>query len=244
MASLPDLPTRGDKRKITNLGRFLREWFKDNRRDFPWREPGTGTYERICVEVLLQRTRAQTVANIYAEFFGRFPDWEEIAQTDELELGEFLKPLGLWRRRGSGLKKLACYAAERHGVFPDTEMDLADVPAVGQYVANAILLFQHGQRKPLLDVNMARLLERCVRPRRLADIRHDPWLQAASSWLVRRGDPIMTNWAALDYSASVCNIARNRCSSCKLRSSCSCLNTNCADAKKFAASRNSPSLSI
>lgn len=49
MASWPDLPTRGEKRKITNLGRFLREWFKDNARDFPWRAPGTGTYERICV---------------------------------------------------------------------------------------------------------------------------------------------------------------------------------------------------
>jgi len=221
MASLPDLPTRGEKRKITNLSRFLREWFKDNRRDFPWREPGTGTYERICVEVLLQRTRAQTVANIYAEFFGRFPDWEEIAQTDELELGEFLKPLGLWRRRASGLKKLACYAAERHGVFPDTETKLADVPAVGQYVANAILLFQHGQRKPLLDVNMARLLERFVRLRRLADIRHDPWLQAASAWLVREGDPVNTNWAALDFAARLCRSAEPICRQCPIQYRCS-----------------------
>jgi A/G-specific adenine glycosylase len=220
MASLSDLPTRGEKRKITNLGRFLREWFKDNRRHFPWRERGTGTYERICVEVLLQRTRAQTVANIYGEFFGRFPDWEEIAQTDELELGEFLKPLGLWRRRATGLKKLAIYAADRDGVFPDIEMELADVPAVGQYVANAILLFQHGQRKPLLDVNMARLLERYVRPRRLADIRHDPWLQAASAWLIREEDPIDTNWAALDFAAHSCLPTKPRCPSCHLHSNC------------------------
>lgn len=214
MVSLPDLPTRGEKRKITNLGRFLRVWFKDNGRDFPWREPGTGTYERICVEVLLQRTRAQTVANIYDEFFGRYPDWEEIAQTDELELGEFLKPLGLWRRRATGLKKLATYAASRDGLFPNTESELADVPAAGQYVANAILLFQHGQRKPLLDVNMTRLLERCVRPRKLADIRHDPWLQAAAHWLVRMGDPVETNWGALDFSSIVCVQRTPSCQDC------------------------------
>lgn len=220
MGSLPDLPTRGEKRKITNLGRFLREWFKDNARDFPWREPGTGTYERICVEVLLQRTRAQTVANVYGEFFGRFPNWEEIAETDELELGEFLKPLGLWRRRATALKKLATYAADRDGMFPDTEAELADVPAVGQYVANAILLFQHGQRKPLLDVNMARLLERYFRPRKLADIRHDPWLQAAAHWLVREGNPIETNWAALDFASLKCLPPRPSCEACYLKLKC------------------------
>lgn len=220
MASFPDLPTRGEKRKITNLGRFLREWFNDNARDFPWREPATGTYERICVEVLLQRTRAQTVAKIYEEFFRRFPDWEEIAQTDEFELGEFLKPLGLWRRRATGLKNLATYAASRDGVFPDTEMELAEVSAVGQYVANAILLFHHGQRKPLLDVNMARLLERYVRPRKLADIRHDPWLQAAAHWLVRMGDPVETNWGALDYSSIVCVQRNPKCQECSQSNRC------------------------
>ena len=220
MSSLPDHPTRGEKLKITNLGRFLRKWFTDNGRDFPWRESGAGTYERICVEVLLQRTRAQTVANIYPNFFGRFPDWEYIARTDELELCEFLRPLGLWRRRATALKKLASYAADRDGIFPATMMELGDVPAVGQYVANAILLFQHGQRKPLLDVNMVRLLERYVRPRKLADIRYDPWLQAAAHWLVREGDPIETNWAALDFAAQVCLQTKPSCSSCRLRSKC------------------------
>lgn len=218
---MPDLPSRGEKRKITNLGRFLREWFKDNARDFPWRKPETGTYERICVEVLLQRTRAQTVAKFYGEFFGRFHDWEGIAQTDEQELAEFLKPLGLWHRRATGLKKLATYAADRGGMFPDKEKELVNVPAVGQYVSNAILLFQHGQRKPLLDVNMARVIERYVRPRRLADIRYDPWLQTAAHWLVETGDPISTNWATLDYSSTICQKAKASCFQCAINTRCS-----------------------
>ncbi|WP_253285096.1 MULTISPECIES: endonuclease III domain-containing protein [unclassified Ruegeria] len=218
---MPDLPTRGEKRKITNLGRFLRAWFQDNSREFPWREPGTGDYERICVEVLLQRTRAQTVAKIYEDFFARFPDWEEIAQTEEQDLGEFLKPLGLWRRRATSLKKLATYAADRDGLFPGNEAELENVPAVGQYVANAVLLFQHGQRKPLLDVNMARLIERYVRPRRLADIRHDPWLQSAAHWLVREGNPIETNWAVLDFASSVCRRPVPSCHQCNIQTKCS-----------------------
>lgn len=220
MGSLPDIPTRGEKRKITNLGRFLRAWFKDNAREFPWREPGTGAYERICVEVLLQRTRAQTVAAVYDEFFARFPDWDEISLADESALGEFLKPLGLWRRRTISLKQLANYAADRGGAFPDATEELVSIPAVGQYVANAILLFHHGQRKPLLDVNMARLLERYVRPRKLVDIRHDPWLQAAAHWLVREGNAVETNWACLDYAAQICSPTRPHCLECHIKHRC------------------------
>ncbi|WP_343211465.1 hypothetical protein QEZ52_22780 (plasmid) [Aliisedimentitalea scapharcae] len=169
---------------------------------------------------MLQRTRAQTVAKIYQDFFRRFPDWEEIAQTDELELGEFLKPLGLWRTHSKRLKNLAIYAGHRKGLFSETAEELREVPAVGQYVANAILLFQHRQRKPLLDVNKARLIERYVRPRRLTNIRYDPWLQVAAHWLVRLGDPIETNWAALDYSSIVCSIGQPQCSNCYLHSRC------------------------
>lgn len=160
---------------------------------------------------MLQRTRAQTVANIYEEFFQRLPDWEEIAQTEELELGEFLQSLGLWCRRAAGLKKLAPYAADRDGVFPDAETELADVSAVGQYVGSAILLFQLGQRQPLLDVNMARLFEIYVCLRKLADIRHDPWLQAVADWLMREENPIETNWAAQDFSSITCQVAKPKC---------------------------------
>ena len=44
-------------------------------------------------------------------------------------------------------------------------------------VANAILLVCHEQPEPLLDSNMARVIERVFGPRKLADIRYDPYLQ-------------------------------------------------------------------
>jgi A/G-specific adenine glycosylase len=78
---------------------------------------------------------------------------------------------------------------------------------------NAILLFQHGARTPLVDVNMARVLERFVRPRVLADIRYDPWLQAACHWLVIER-PVETNWATLDFAARVCLARRPVCHTC------------------------------
>jgi A/G-specific adenine glycosylase len=170
--------------------------------------------------VLLQRTRAETVAAIYPTFFGRFTSWQVIADADIGELEKAFKPIGLWQRRARSIKALATYAAACNGVFPSTQDELAHVPAVGQYVANAILLFQHGQPSPLIDVNMARLIERYLRPRRLADIRYDPWLQAASRWLVRGADPIRVNWATLDLAHAYCQPRKPKCADCILRKWC------------------------
>jgi A/G-specific adenine glycosylase len=212
--------TRRDKLRITRTRTVLLGWFAENGRDLPWRAAGASTYEKICVEVLLQRTRAETVAGIYSSFFTRFSGWTEIAQADRAELEEHLKPIGLWKRRAVSIQGLARYAEAHCGIFPADAREHADIPGVGQYVSNAILLFQHGKARPLLDVNMARVLERVVRPRVLADIRFDPWLQEAAAWLVNGDRPELVNWAVLDYAAAVCKARSPCCDRCQIRQSC------------------------
>lgn len=210
----------GEKTRITRLRRRLLEWYAREGRDFPWRSETASTYERICVEVLLQRTRAETVGMIYHEFFGKYPSWHALAEAKTTELEATLRPLGLWRRRASSINALASYAVMRAGVFPSVEAELKRVPAVGQYMSNAILLFQHGQARPLIDVNMARVLERYLRPRRLSDIRHDPWLQSACHWLVNCRKPERVNWAVLDFAAKVCKARNPACGICEWSGRC------------------------
>lgn len=212
--------TRGDKLRITRLRRDLLDWYGRHGRALPWRSEHASTYEKICVEVLLQRTRAETVARVYPAFFARFESWSAIAAAEIDELEEHFRPIGLWQRRARSIKGLAEYAAARDGYFPADPRELAAVPGVGQYVTNAILLFQHNQARPLLDVNMARVIERYVRPRRLADIRHDPWLQAAAHWLVRDDHPVLVNWATLDLASALCLPGTPRCSLCQLEIQC------------------------
>lgn len=212
--------TRSDKVRLTRLSGALRDWFPSEGRALPWRSTSTSVYQKICVEVLLQRTRAETVAAAYEPFFRRFPDWEALAQTDVSEIEEVLKPIGLWRRRALALAGLSRFAAARGGCFPKNRREIEAAPGVGQYVAGAVLLFQYGRREPLLDVNMARVIERAVRPRRLADIRNDPWLQDACRWLVRRGDAASVNWATLDLAAAYCKARAPRCGKCPVAQAC------------------------
>lgn len=222
----PDPLTRGEKRKLSGLRRDLLSWAERNGRAFPWRAPAASTYEKIVVEVLLQRTTATAVARFYHAFVGKFPDWETLASATPRDLEDFLKPLGLWRRRASSLLGIAGYAVSVSGEFPRGAATHANIPAVGQYVSNAISMFQHNQRTPLLDVNMARVIERFVRPRRLADIRYDPWLQEAAHWLVRGEEPERINWAVLDFAAMVCKARSPACFDCELNKRCRYFRTN------------------
>ena len=217
--------TRGEKQRISYLRKSLISWYRIYGRDFPWRKTDTSTYEKICTEVLLQRTRAEVVTKFYQAFFTRFKGWSDIAKVTIEDLESFLTPLGLWRRRARSIKALAKYASARAGKFPDSEMELSQVPAVGQYVSNAILLFQKNRRKPLLDVNMARVIERYLRKRRLADIRYDPWLQQAAHWLVAADNAAEVNWAILDLAATTCQSRHPRCSHCPLSSRCNHVNS-------------------
>ena len=39
----------------------LLDWYQEKGRSFPWRKEGITKYQRIVTEVLLQRTKAETV---------------------------------------------------------------------------------------------------------------------------------------------------------------------------------------
>lgn len=217
----PGRLSRSEKLKLTRLRSELLSWSESGGRQFPWRSPEAGNYEKIVVEVLLQRTTATAVSSFYYRFVSRFPGWVELAEAETDELEKLLKPLGLWRRRARSLVALASYAAGTGGAFPSDAALHANIPAVGQYISNAIQIFLYQRSAPLLDTNMARVIERVVRPRNLADIRHDPWLQQAAWWLVKGDQPARTNWAVLDFAALVCKPRRPLCDTCPARSYCS-----------------------
>lgn len=206
--------------EIVWFRRRLRAWFRTNARDFPWRHESATNYVRILSEVLLQRTRAQVAADFIPDFIKRYPSWDKIARARSKDLQKHLKPIGLWRRRAASLARLAKEMTQRNGAFPATRSELEKLPNVGQYIANAVLLFYYRKRQPLLDVNMARVLERFFGPRTLTDIRYDPYLQMLAKKVISGTDPIELNWAILDHASTVCKIANPLCDRCPVVNRC------------------------
>lgn len=211
------LPTA---QSIADFRKLVVRWWNLSGRVFPWRRTRASLYHQVISEVLLQRTKAETVAAFWPSFINRFPNWQSIASAPLEEVERILKPIGLSKQRSPRLKALASIIAQRNGRFPRIREEIEGLPGVGQYIANAIELFSGDEARPLVDVNMARVLERYFGPRKLADIRYDPYLQSLAHRVVDGANPKDVNWAILDFAAVVCSVSRPNCAKCPLHQRC------------------------
>jgi A/G-specific adenine glycosylase len=206
--------------KIQFFRETLLKWFEENGRYFQWRAKSATNYLRIISEVLLQRTKAETVARYLPIFLKKYPSWKQLGEANEEDLIQILKPLGLSNQRGKRLYKLAQELKTRNGIFPKERHLVEEISMMGQYITNAYELFILKKPSPLLDVNMARVLERFFGPRKLADIRYDPYLQELAGTVVSHPETVKLNWAILDFAALVCESRSPKCSNCDLKKCC------------------------
>ncbi|MFD0751411.1 hypothetical protein ACFQZS_14770 [Mucilaginibacter calamicampi] len=210
-----------DQAKIDFFQNEILNWYSKFGRDFYWRKHNLTDFEYIIAEVLLQRTKAETVAKFYPSFISRFPDWQYIANASDNEIEDFLRPVGLYTQRAKRLKSLAKEMVKRDGKLPRDRQVLESIPFMGQYIANAVELVIFKQPSPLMDVNMSRVLERFFGERKLADIRYDPYLQELAYKVVAHPNSKKVNWAILDFAASVCQARKPKCNSCIFKARCS-----------------------
>ena len=115
---------------------------------------------------------------------------------------------------------LASVMAKKQGRLPVSRDELERLPGISQYMASSILLLCHGQREALVDVNVARVLERVFGKRHLADIRYDPYLHELAQLVVSANDAVSCNWAIIDLAATVCQANTPKCPMCPLNDTC------------------------
>jgi A/G-specific adenine glycosylase len=209
-----------NKKNIKEFQDKLLDWYEYEGRDFPWRNKSITNFQAVIAEVLLQRTKAETVSRFYTRFIIDYPNWKSLAEANLKEIENYLRPIGLYTQRSVRLQKLAIEMVKRNGRLPRDRKDLESIPFMGQYIANAVELVVFNQPSPLVDVNMARVLERYFGPRQMADIRYDPYLQDLAYKIVNHKNTKELNWAVLDFAALICQARRPKCEVCLLSDKC------------------------
>ncbi len=210
--------------KVKFLQAKLLGWYKKDGRRFYWRKKGLPQYQYIIAEVLLQRTKAETIAKFYPLFILEFPNWQSLANAELSAIELFLKPVGLYTQRALRLQSMAKEMVKRKGRLPRDRKDLESIPFMGQYIANAVELVIFNDPSPLVDVNMARVIERFFGPRKMADIRYDPYLQDLAYKIVNHKQAKYINWAILDFAALICQARQPKCIICSLSINCKFFN--------------------
>lgn len=221
--------TKVESRRISNskikfFQKNIFRWFEQNGRTFPWRKKTLTNYQKVIAEVLLQRTKAETVSKFYRVFLAKYPNWESLNRTRLLTLEKILTPIGLYKQRSLLLKKLAKEMVKLNGKLPRGKDEIEKLPFAGQYITNAILQYVYHTPAPLLDVNMARVLERFFGQRKLSDIRYDPYLQELAWKSVNHKEAKKINWGVLDFASIICKTKNPACKVCVLRKRCNYIN--------------------
>ena len=144
---------------LTRLPGVLIPWYRENRRDLPWRRD-TEPYHIWVSEIMLQQTRVEAVRGYYARFLDRLPDIVALADSDDEELHKLWEGLGYYSRVRN-LKKAAQVLMDEHGgAFPRDYAAVRALPGIGDYTAGAICSIAFGLPTPAVDGNVLRVLSR------------------------------------------------------------------------------------
>ena len=205
---LPPLPT--------GLHSALLGWYAANARGLPWRRT-SDPYAILVAEVMLQQTQVDRVAPKYDEFLEAFPTLEALASATPGDVIRIWAPLG-YNGRAVRLHRLAQRVVEEHGGrLPESIAELRRLPGIGPYTAAAVACFAFGAAVPVLDTNVYRVLSRVAFGVNPPDKRRIGAL--AQRWLPEQG---ASEWqqGLMDVGATICTVAKPRCSLCPLRPHC------------------------
>jgi A/G-specific adenine glycosylase len=196
-------------------------WFDlHGRKQLPWKD-NPAPYRVWVSEIMLQQTQVATVIPYYERFMARFPDIRTLADAELDEVLRLWAGLGYYAR-ARHLHQAAQIVRDRYeGRMPLDVVTFQELPGIGRSTAGAILALAAGQRQPILDGNVKRLLAR------FATVEGWPGQsrgQAALWELAEHYTPAERvadyTQAMMDLGAMICIPRQPRCESCPLIEDC------------------------
>lgn len=172
----------------------------------------------LLAEVLLQRTRADQVAQAYRELYLLAPSPTYLAKASHAQILTRVRALGLPQRVRLIQRMADALVTNYKGRIPATS-DLLSLPGVGPYTAHAVGVFARGERHLLLDWTTSRLLTRLFGKSTARRPNVDSGTHSLGLALMGRAEPSVFNRALIDLAAKACRPVP-LCHSCPLLSAC------------------------
>ncbi|MFP7707411.1 hypothetical protein [Trueperella sp. LYQ141] len=138
---------------------LLKQWYRDNARDLPWRHTRDPWAILVC-EVMSQQTPVRRVEPTWRVWLERWPQPADLAQASPADI------LRVWDRMGYPRRALQLHACairicqEHDGRVPSEEAALLALPGIGPYTAAAIRAFAFHEHSIVVDTNIRRVLAR------------------------------------------------------------------------------------
>ena len=230
MAPRPSRPPNGnagrdiidDAMTQPDFATLVSRWFQQHARDLPWREPGVTPWAILVSEVMLQQTPVVRVVPAWQAWLARWPEPAALAADTPAEAIRMWGRLG-YPRRAVRLRECAVAIVDRHGgQVPDRLEQLLALPGVGTYTARAVAAFAYGQRHPVVDTNVRRVVCRAVAGEPDAGPVTRPADLVATEELLptEPAAAALASAAFMELGAVICTARSPRCTACPVESVC------------------------
>jgi A/G-specific adenine glycosylase len=197
-------------------------WFRRTARPLPWRKTDTTAWGVLLSEVMAQQTPVARVAPMWLEWIERWPTATHLANSSPADV------VRAWGRLGYPRRALNLHAAATRirddfgGEVPSEVAELESLPGIGSYTARAVAAFAFGQRVPVVDTNIRRVLARAVLgiaepepPRAKAD------LDLMESVLPTSAkESVAVNAGIMELGAVICTARTPNCAGCPIAQHC------------------------
>ncbi|MDN6490682.1 MAG: A/G-specific adenine glycosylase, partial [Yaniella sp.] len=203
------------------------DWYADNGRDLPWRDPETTAWGVLVSEVMLQQTQVSRVWDSWLAWMKRWPGPADLAEAEASDVLIMWGRLG-YPRRALRLHETAKAVVTAHnGVLPADPELLLQLPGIGEYTAAAVSSFAFGIPEVVIDTNIRRVharifsgkgagapnltaAERKLAAQLMPDTSTAQGLQDANTW----------NVAAMELGALICTARAPKCDQCPVLNQC------------------------
>ncbi|BCL60076.1 A/G-specific adenine glycosylase [Desulfomarina profundi] len=204
----------------STLQERLIRWFRDNRRDLPWRR----TYDPYHVwisEIMLQQTQMERGVTYFKKWVARFPDVASVAAASRREILKYWEGLGYYSRAANLHRAAAVILEEHGGLVPCDYGQLLKLPGIGPYTAAAIASVAGNIDVAAVDGNVLRVYAR------LFDIA-SPVREKEGNTRIRKiadrllpgGQARLYNQALMELGGLVCTPKNPDCESCPVSGYC------------------------
>lgn len=219
------------------FSRALLRWYRRHGRDLPWRRT-SDPYAIWISEIMLQQTQVETVLPYYHRFLSAFPMVYDLAAAPMDRVLKMWEGLGYYARARHLHEAAKVIVAQFGGKLPSSFEEMLSLPGIGKSTAGAILTIAFGQRHPILDGNVRRVLCRYFsieQDPKSKEVEQDLWHHSEGLLPNRKAD--LYTQAIMDLGATICLPAAPKCPECPVSEGCRGLQNGLQDRLPLRVSR-------
>ncbi|MEQ9264908.1 MAG: A/G-specific adenine glycosylase [Balneolaceae bacterium] len=213
----------------TEFAKNILNWYKENKREMPWRET-RDPYKIWISEIMLQQTRVDQAWPYFERFISLFPTVYDLAKADQQMVLKAWEGLGYYSRARNLHAASKSIVNEYDGKLPEEYDEIIKLKGIGPYTAAAITSIAYGKPNAVVDGNVIRVITRYFGIE--DDVRSGKttrFVQESVDELISELRPAEFNQALMEIGSLVCTPKSPNCLECPIQTRCIATKTSKTD---------------